>query len=115
MAVEWDDPKTILSSAWADAHKHFDISFRYQIHHDALNGDPLLFLLDQVQKCIARSARNPRKVKLLEKFATFAQWLDRYGRCIDTFVQASPEASMVWGSIRVILQVGTSLRRVIRD
>ena len=105
MAVEWDAPKTILSNAWAEAVKEYRVSIGDNSLSDEFNGDSLISLLEQVHESIARSTRDARKVKLLEKFASFAQWLDRYGRCIDTFVQASPEASIIWGSIRVILQV----------
>ncbi len=110
MAVEWDDPKTILTHAWADAARECQVSIRDESLNDTLGGDSVLTLLDHLQESISKSAGNPRKVKLLDTFASFAQWLDRYGRCIDTFVQASPEASIIWGSIRVILQVGTSFR-----
>ena len=108
MAVEWDDPKTILNHAWADAAKECKVWLRDESLNDTLGGESVLTLLDHLQNSISKSVGYPRKVKLLEKFASFAQWLDRYGRCIDTFVQASPEASIIWGSIRVILQVGAS-------
>ena len=109
MAVAWEDPNTILINAWTDAARDCKIPLRDQNLNDTLSGDSLISLLEEVQEGIAKSARNPRKVKLLEKFAAFAQWLDRYARCIDTFVQASPEASIIWGSIRIILEVSTGL------
>jgi hypothetical protein len=59
---------------------------------------------------LSQASSSVRASRILGIITPFISFIDRYSLAIDTFCQFNPApSSLIWGSLRVILQVGSRL------
>jgi hypothetical protein len=63
-------------------------------------------LITEVKRFVEKGPQNSRLGSLLGRLKDFSDHLGCYFKAVDIFVQSNPEtAAVVWGAIRLVLQV----------
>jgi len=91
-----------------DARKQFLSTLSEDEHSDFEKCSTSAQLIIEVNRFTKLKGRHKAWEKVVDVIQGLSQRIEPYCKVIDTFVQSSPEYSaLVWGSIRLILQVST--------